>query len=60
MDVAARLSTAGIAGIIVPSFANGAGLADIEAVFWNWTSAAQLVTVIDPDGRLPKDQSSWR
>jgi len=56
-----RLVAAGIAGIIVPSFAKGAVAPDINVVFWDWTLAApHQVRVIDDDQRLPKDASCWR
>lgn len=58
--MATRLRTTGIAGIIVPSFAHGAGTADVNVVFWRWTTSPHRVMVIDPEKRLPKDQSSWR
>jgi RES domain-containing protein len=56
-----RLVGDGKAGILVPSFAPGADEADRNLVLWSW--GAQLprrVAVIDPSGRLPKDQLSWR
>lgn len=56
-----RLKAQGTAGILVPSFAPGAETEDRNLVLWEW--AADLphkVTAIDPSGRLPKDQLSWR
>jgi RES domain-containing protein len=59
--LAERLAARGTAGIIVPSFAAGAGAADINVVFWTWApDPPHQVRVIDDDGRLPKDASSWR
>lgn len=56
-----RLRKAGIAGILVPSFAPGAETEDRNLVLWDWGPAPpHRVTVIDPAGRLPKDQLSWR
>lgn len=58
--VAKRLVAAGVAGILVPSFANGARKDMANLVLWRW--AADLphrVTVHDPSGRLPKNQASW-
>jgi len=56
-----RLLLAGHAGILVPSFACGATEADINAVFWRWAPGPpHQVRVIDPDGRLPQDDRSWR
>jgi RES domain-containing protein len=59
--VTEHLIAAGTAGVIVPSFARGAGSADINAVFWHWAPAPpHQVRVIDDDRRLPKDARSWR
>ena len=56
-----RLVAAGIAGVVVPSFAKGAVAADINAVFWDWApNPPHQVRVIDDDQRLPGDASSWR
>jgi RES domain-containing protein len=60
-SITERLVAAGIAGVIVPSFAKGAVAADINVVFWNWApDPPHRVRVIDDDRRLPKDGSSWR
>ncbi|MCT7378694.1 RES family NAD+ phosphorylase, partial [Chelativorans salis] len=56
-----RLRPEGVAGILVPSFAPGAEQNDRNLVCWNWgPHRPHKVTVIDPSGRLPKDQLSWR
>lgn len=56
-----RLKAQGTAGILVPSFAPGAGIEDQNLVLWEWgPDLPHKVTVIDPSGRLPKDQLSWR
>lgn len=56
-----RLIETGIAGILVRSFAHGATLVDINAVFWRWSDVRpHQVRVIDDFGRLPKDDASWR
>jgi len=56
-----RLTAQGIAGIIVRSFAAGAGPDDVNAVFWTWGAVPpHKVTVIDDTGRLPRDARSWR
>ena len=56
-----RLVASGIAGIIVPSFAPGAGEEDRNLVLWKWgPDLPHRVNVFDPSGRLPKDQLSWR
>jgi RES domain-containing protein len=48
------------AGIIVPSFAHRAGRSISNLVLWNWSAdLPHKVTVIDPTGRLPKNQKSW-
>ncbi len=59
--VADKLIKAGFAGILVPSFAVGARTEWVNLVLWKWSNKApHRVMVNDPDGRLPKDQSSWR
>ena len=60
-DVAQRLVDNGVAGVLVPSFANGARPDHFNAVLWKWGGKRpHRVTVFDPSGRLPTDQSSWR
>ena len=59
--LADRLIAAGQAGILVRSFATRASAADVNAVFWRWTDhPPHRVSVIDDEGRLPVDDSSWR
>ena len=59
--LAERLASQGIAAIIVPSFAVGATAADINVVFRDWArDPPHQVRVIDDEGRLPRDASSWR
>jgi RES domain-containing protein len=56
-----RLVADGKAGILVPSFAPGADAADQNLVLWSWSEdLPHQVKVIDPSGRLPRNQSSWR
>lgn len=56
-----RLKAQGFAGICVPSFAPGAEANDLNLVLWEWgPDLPHQVNVIDPSGRLPKDQLSWR
>ncbi|MBL0373611.1 RES family NAD+ phosphorylase [Rhizobium sp. KVB221] len=56
-----RLRARDVAGIVVPSFAPGAEPDDRNLVLWKWgESLPHRVNVIDPSGRLPKDQLSWR
>lgn len=58
--VADRLRAAGYRGILVPSFASGAGEANHNLVLWHWgPDLPHQVTVYDPSGRLPKNQLSW-
>jgi RES domain-containing protein len=58
--VASKLMAAGVAGVLVPSFARGAKADAANLVLWRWGAAPpQRVTVVDPSGRLPIDQSSW-
>lgn len=60
-EIMERLVAAGTVGVIVPSFAKGAVAADVNVVFWDWASEPpHQVRVVDDDGRLPKDASSWR
>ncbi len=47
------------AGILVPSFAPGALVGDQNLVLWRWGAPPCNVEVIDPRGRLPKNQASW-
>jgi RES domain-containing protein len=56
-----RLDRAGIAGIVVPSFASKATAKDVNVVFWDWGPAPpHQVRVIDDEHRLPRDAISWR
>lgn len=57
--LARRLIAAGCAAIIVPSFAAGATVRDVNVVFWDWSSTApHRVQVVDDEGRLPRDDRS--
>lgn len=48
------------AGILVPSFAHRAGPSISNLVLWDWRAdLPHKIEVIDPTGRLPKNQSSW-
>lgn len=59
--VVRRLIAEGAAGILVPSFANGATEDDQNLVLWRWgPHLPHRVTVYDPTGKLPKNQLSWR
>jgi len=51
--LARRLMAAGVAGILVPSFATGATSRDVNAVFWRWgDSLPHRLRVIDDHARL--------
>jgi RES domain-containing protein len=57
---ARRLIAGGRAGILVPSFANGATVNDQNLVLWRWgPDLPHKVTVYDPTGKLPRNQLSW-
>lgn len=50
----------GAAGILVPSFSRGARPGMDNLVLWRWgPTLPHKVEVHDPEGRLPRDQSSW-
>lgn len=56
-----HLLTTGYAGIIVPSYANNAPVGGQNIVFWKWADhPPHQVKLIDDDGRLPKNQDSWK
>ncbi len=58
--LADSLIAKGYYGMVVRSFARGAMNEDINVVFWNWSDVPpNQVRVIDTQGRLPRDQSSW-
>ena len=58
--LARRLIAAGISGILVPSFAAGAGRSDVNVVFWKWAAdPPHQVRAVDDFGRLPRDSKSW-
>jgi RES domain-containing protein len=55
-----KLHSKKVAGIVVPSFAKGAGANDINVVFWTWSNRLpHQVKVVDDYNRLPKDMRSW-
>jgi RES domain-containing protein len=58
--VVRRLLADGAAGMLVPSFANGAGGDDYNLVLWRWRpDLPHKVDVYDPTGKLPKNELSW-
>jgi RES domain-containing protein len=59
--IARQLIAKGSTGILVPSFARGAGINMHNLVLWKWgPELPYRVNVHDPTGRLPRDQLSWR
>jgi len=59
-DIATSLIAKGAAGLLSPSFATGARPEMANLILWHWGSELpHKVVVHDPDGRLPRDQSSW-
>ena len=57
----ARLWAEGAAGAVVPSFAPGAARPDVNVVFRRWSDRPpHRVALVDPFGRLPRDDRSWR
>ncbi len=58
--LARALVAEGHAGVIVPSFAPGAGPSDRNIVFWKWSDTPpHCVRAIDDEKRLPRDRRSW-
>ncbi len=58
--VVRNLIERGAAGILVPSFANGATADDQNLVLWRWgPDLPHKVMAYDPTGKLPKNQLSW-
>jgi RES domain-containing protein len=60
-EAAGRLAAAGVAAVLVPSFAPGAVASrDVNAVFWRWGDRPpHRVEVVDDHARLPRDARSW-
>jgi len=51
----------GYRGALVPSFAQAAKPHHQNLVLWQWgAKLPNKVEIIDPNGRLPKDQASWK
>lgn len=60
-DIADALIDGGAAGILVPSFAPGGKPQQHNLVLWDWAEVPpHQVIVHDPEGKLPRDDSSWR
>ncbi|RYD99736.1 MAG: hypothetical protein EOP61_14380 [Sphingomonadales bacterium] len=58
--VVRKLIDDGHAGMLVPSFANGANADDVNLVLWRWgPDLPHKVMVYDPTGKLLKNQLSW-
>lgn len=59
-SLAEQLRAQGVSGLLIPSFATGAGPAMRNLVLWTWSDRLpHMVRVFDPANRLPMDQSSW-
>jgi RES domain-containing protein len=59
-ELAKQCMANGTHGIIVPSFAIGAGVLDRNLILWQWSeSRPSQVVVIDDEGRLPSNPDSW-
>ena len=59
--IAERMIEAGLAGIIVPSFAEGANPDAKNLVLWRWSEdLPHRVSIIDLERRLPRNDASWR
>ena len=59
-EISQRLMNAGVAGIIVPSYAKNAPKKGRNLVFWRWGETnPHRVTVIDDEYRLPKNKDAW-
>lgn len=59
--LARRLTEAGMAAVLVPSFAPGADADDTNVVFWRWSDTPpHRVLPVDDFGRLPCNDASWR
>ncbi len=60
-SLARDLIQSGIPGILVQSFAPDATADNINLVLWQWSDHEPTrIAPYDPDGRLPKNQDSWR
>lgn len=60
-QIATRLIGQGIAGVLVPSFANRAPERASNLVLWDWgPDRPHRVTVTDRSGKLPRNQLSWK
>ncbi|MBV8441144.1 MAG: RES domain-containing protein [Hyphomicrobiales bacterium] len=58
--LARGLTGRGAAGLLAPSYVNGASAGDANLVLWRWSGRLpHKVSVFDPSGRLPKNQLSW-
>ena len=53
-DFARNLIAEGYAGLLVRSFAKGAGDADLNLVLWKWGEVGCSLQVVDDEGRLDK------
>jgi RES domain-containing protein len=52
---AETLIAGGFSGLLVPSFARGAGEDDVNLVLWKWSNRPpSKITLIDDNGRLDR------
>lgn len=51
-EFAERLRTAGFAGLLVRSFANGATDKDLNMVLWKWNAGGNSLVLIDDENRI--------
>jgi RES domain-containing protein len=59
--IAERMMQAGMAGIIVPSYAAGADREAKNLVLWRWSQdLPHRVSIVDEERRLPRNDASWR
>ena len=55
-----RLRSEGASGVVVPSFSPGAAATAKNLALWKWSDDLPFqVLTIDPDKKLPRDNSSW-
>lgn len=60
-SMADRLIADNYSGILAPSYAKNTPPTAKNMILWNWADLPpHQVILIDDDGRLPKDQESWK
>lgn len=53
-DFAARLIADGFAGLLIRSYAKGAGAGDLNTVLWRWNGPGCTLRVVDDEDRLTR------